>query len=242
MVNSVERDRAHLQCCRRRIRQKGKNQARNLRKSLNFRHIRFKQRPEIQEDNSILPMPLPNIFSSSSKKRSNSSNKRNVQRSSPGSPSRATPPPKSPSKSFKTPTESAQPRYPDLSRPSATRSNSHRPSLTDTHPLNLAPAEREWRRSFMSTADESVRSSMDVDSETEYTNTNGDTNHAQTNHEIIPPPPPHKNPSPPPKPSIDPEACKALGNKYFKAKDYTRAVAEYTKGTLATTQAGCETC
>lgn len=47
-----------------------------------------------------------------------------------------------------------------------------------------------------------------------------------------PVPPPHaENPfsSPPPKPSVDPEACKALGNKYFVAKDYTKAIQEYTK-------------
>lgn len=83
----------------------------------------------------------------------------------------------------------------------------------------------------MSTTDESVRSSMDVDSETENTQLNGYKYVAQTDQDNILTPPPHKNPSPPPKPSIDPEACKALGNKYFKAKDYTMAVAEYTKGT-----------
>lgn len=60
-----------------------------------------------------------------------------------------------------------------------------------------------------------------------YENTNG---HAQTNANGSPIPPPHKAPSPPPKPSVDPEACKALGNKYFKAKDYIKAIAEYTKG------------
>lgn len=54
--------------------------------------------------------------------------------------------------------------------------------------------------------------------------------HADMNGETSPVPPPHKVPSPPPKPAIDPEACKALGNKYFKARDYTKAIAEYTKG------------
>ena len=47
-----------------------------------------------------------------------------------------------------------------------------------------------------------------------------------------PVPPPHgekPTSSPPSKPSVDAEACKALGNKYFVAKDYTRAVQEYTK-------------
>ena len=46
-------------------------------------------------------------------------------------------------------------------------------------------------------------------------------------------PPPHKvNPSPPPlcKPEVDPEAFKAAGNKFFAAKDYKKAIREYTKG------------
>ena len=45
--------------------------------------------------------------------------------------------------------------------------------------------------------------------------------------ERSPTPPPHKV-TPPPK--VDPEACKAAGNKFFKAKDYERAIVEYTKG------------
>ena len=59
---------------------------------------------------------------------------------------------------------------------------------------------------------------------------NGSAEH--TNGDSSPVPPPHKTPSSPPKPAHDPEECKALGNKYFKAKDYTKAIAEYTKGTL----------
>ena len=94
----------------------------------------------------------------------------------------------------------------------------------------------------MSTTEESTRSSMDVDSETENTDTNGHIEHAQSNREAIPTPPPHKNPSPPPKPSIDPEACKALGNKYFKARDYTMAVAEYTKGAFNSTKSSLSRC
>lgn len=39
-----------------------------------------------------------------------------------------------------------------------------------------------------------------------------------------PTPPPHKTPA-----KVDPEACKAAGNKFFKAKDYDRAIAEYSK-------------
>ena len=61
---------------------------------------------------------------------------------------------------------------------------------------------------------------------------NGVNSHSQLNGDSSPAPPLHKAPSPPPKPLLDPEACKATGNKYFKAKDYTRAIEEYTKGEL----------
>jgi DnaJ family protein C protein 7 len=44
-------------------------------------------------------------------------------------------------------------------------------------------------------------------------------------------PPPHRmQTSPPPPPPVDAEAYKALGNKFFKARDYDKAVVEYTKG------------
>lgn len=73
---------------------------------------------------------------------------------------------------------------------------------------------------------------MDVDAETSGTHqhANEGSDHDQMIGDGSPVPPPHKTPSPPPKPAYDPEACKAIGNKYFKAKDYTRAVQEYTKG------------
>lgn len=53
--------------------------------------------------------------------------------------------------------------------------------------------------------------------------------------EQSPTPPPHRvltSPIPPPKPAVDAEACKAAGNKFFKAKDYERAITEYTKGSI----------
>ena len=75
---------------------------------------------------------------------------------------------------------------------------------------------------------------MDVDSDDSsepHQQTNGMSNYEQGNGDGGPVPPPHKTPSPPPppKPAYDPEACKATGNKYFKAKDFTRAIQEYTK-------------
>lgn len=63
--------------------------------------------------------------------------------------------------------------------------------------------------------------------------TNGDNQDVNLNGDGSPVPPPHGvniKSSPPPKPAIDPEACKALGNKYFKAQDYKKAIKEYTKG------------
>jgi len=34
----------------------------------------------------------------------------------------------------------------------------------------------------------------------------------------------------PSKPTVDAEACKTSGNKFFKAKEYDKAVREYSKG------------
>ena len=69
-----------------------------------------------------------------------------------------------------------------------------------------------------------------TDEDTEMRDADAVNGHADTDNENTPIPPPHKVQSPPPKPAIDPEVCKATGNKYFKAKDYTKAIAEYTKG------------
>lgn len=72
---------------------------------------------------------------------------------------------------------------------------------------------------------------MDVDREATASPTpkpNGTA--AETNGDSsAPPPPPHRTPTSPP-PPVDAEACKAAGNKFFKAKDYTKAIQEYTKG------------
>jgi len=54
-----------------------------------------------------------------------------------------------------------------------------------------------------------------------------------TTHEDAPAPPPHKSPSSPPPPeapTVDAEACKAAGNKFFKAREWQKAIQEYTKG------------
>ena len=124
----------------------------------------------------------------------------------------------------------------------------------DSHPLNLPPDELR-RLSAAMAAQEGARSSMDVDTNGQVSspsaepatsplkaapgafpdNANGTMNGINGAHgdEKSPTPPPHRV-SVPEKPMIDAEAAKAAGNKFFKAKDYSRAIAEYTKG-LSTT-------
>lgn len=120
----------------------------------------------------------------------------------------------------------------------------------NSHPLNLPPEELR-RLSAALAREQSARGSMDVDgsdlnrvtsppaesppvtpanaaSGAFLDSTNGTS--AETNNgkeDKSPTPPPHRSPM---KPPVDAEACKAAGNKFFKAKDYLRAVTEYTKG------------
>ena len=55
--------------------------------------------------------------------------------------------------------------------------------------------------------------------------------HEQTQ---APEPPPHKSPSNgiagEETPTVDAEACKAAGNKFYKAGQYEKAIQEYTEG------------
>ena len=124
---------------------------------------------------------------------------------------------------------------------------------TDSHPLNLPPDELR-RLSARMAKEEAARLSTDTEDNADDQNgvqadnmewtattpfdepsqpiedlpngvTNGVNGHAES--ERSPTPPPHK---PPPKPPIDAEACKAAGNKFFKAKDYYKAIDEYSKG------------
>lgn len=121
----------------------------------------------------------------------------------------------------------------------------------DSHPLNLPPDELR-RLSAAMAKDENSRRSMDQDGslndwdtfrtpETEWQpstplheapgafpeSANGVSNGVNGHTQKSPTPPPHKLP---PKPQIDAEACKIAGNKFFKAKDYQKAIEEYTKG------------
>lgn len=123
----------------------------------------------------------------------------------------------------------------------------------NSHPLNLPPDELR-RLSAAIAREESARGSMDAEAsdhngttsspmqsplptplkeapgafpETANGTTNGESNGVNGDDKKSPTPPPHREPL---KPKVDAEACKAAGNKFFKAKDYSRAIAEYTKG------------
>ena len=156
---------------------------------------------------------------------------------------------KSPTKFLKESDPRSQPRK------LSSRSSSKNILNADTHPLNLPPEERERRRSAMSAPPDPPPTPMDVDQDghassassspsptdpTSYSDANGSTNDAEMEDPTSPVPPPHRfkpTTSPPAKPALDPEECKALGNKYFKAHDYVKAIAEYTKGGLPSLQA-----
>jgi len=118
----------------------------------------------------------------------------------------------------------------------------------DLHPLNLPPDELRRLSAFMAQDAARASASMDTDKETPVANgasppvtpareavgsfpeaqANGDASGVNGGHEEkSPTPPPHRVT---PTPKVDAEACKAAGNKFFKAKDYERAIVEYTKG------------
>ncbi|KLP14335.1 tetratricopeptide repeat protein 2 [Fusarium fujikuroi] len=173
--------------------------------------------------------------------------------SEPSSPARAKSPSK-PSKRLSRPASYAaestksSSRSSRLSRQSTDPGHSHSHSSSrrhkyepDTHPLNLPPEERK-RLSALAAAMNG--NSMDVDSEpvNGARSTTPPNPKAQTNFSVpipngsshddgAPPPPPHKsNPgSPTITPEEDAEAYKAAGNRFFKEKNYYKAIEQYSK-------------
>ena len=156
-------------------------------------------------------------------------------------------PPSSPDKkSPKKPTKDTDyERRPSSSRPKSHRArsdsrHSRRPS-EGSHPLNR-PLEELRKSSYLNTMSEP----MDLDRDTPAPTTplekpsvangvNGD-DHKE---DAPPPPPPHRTPTSPQQengpqqsPAADGEAYKAAGNKFFKAKEYNRAILEYGKGSI----------
>lgn len=131
-------------------------------------------------------------------------------------------------------------------------SSDHRHTFDpNSHPLNLPPDE--LRR--LSALNMSNPTPMDVDAEVPNgvqpvpMDLDADVQNAKNSasasaevpqangvdaEEAVPPPPAHKSgPSSPIQDSLTPEdaeAFKIAGNKYFKAKEYKKAIEEYTKG------------
>ncbi|KAL9107951.1 MAG: hypothetical protein Q9187_008359 [Circinaria calcarea] len=193
-------------------------------------------------------MVLPNIFKASAKKKDPETTVQHNIRPSAS-------PPRSPSRSpKKSSTQSIADRNLRPSSPrhqkGSTRSSRSPRKLTsdyprDTHPLNLPPEERERRRSAFSAPNDSY-DPMDLDQEAPavvspasppptpggFSNSNDAEPLDGLNGNGSPIPPPHRIPPeapPPSKPTVDAEACKAAGNKFFKMKDYDKAIREYSK-------------
>lgn len=165
---------------------------------------------------------------------------------------------KSPTKSTRD-RDSSRPASPRSSR-SYSKASSNSPRYTydrSSHPLNLPPHELKRLSALSAMSDPPTPMEMDQDEEAlasslpsspppamspgPLPSVNGVNGVNGLNDDGSPIPPPHKvptspppqsqsQPQPPPKPTVDAEACKAAGNKFFKAKDYDKAIKEYTKG------------
>ena len=154
----------------------------------------------------------------------------------------------SPSPSPSPPKKSSLPRSPrQTSRPSKSQTKhrktpkASRYDQGDTHPLNLPPEERERRRSAYAEREMSdSQDNMDIDHEGPQTSPPPQTpgafpapspngvDHRDSMEDASPVPPPHRV-QPESKPAVDTEAFKAAGNKFFKLRDYPKAIQEYSK-------------
>lgn len=137
--------------------------------------------------------------------------------------------PPSPRPNNSSPSKSSRPTH---SRSSSATTSSSRFSFTssrysrdpDSHPLNLPPDELR-RLSAMAAVRDDSRSSMDVDTPATPSSAQNGVN--GTTDERSPTPPPHRS-----SPTIDADSFKLAGNKFFKDKDYNRAIQEYNKGLM----------
>jgi DnaJ family protein C protein 7 len=145
---------------------------------------------------------------------------------------------------------------PDTGSPRSSRSRFPKPSSSrrtedpDTHPLNLPLDQLQKRLSAMSAKSDATdvdaegQSSMpgafetpkknEVNEAKEVNGTNGTHDESDADTEG-PEPPPHKSNSSSPVQDAAPtpeqaEEFKAAGNKFYKAKEYKKAIEEYTKG------------
>ena len=140
-----------------------------------------------------------------------------------------------------------QPRLDAQSSAKLDRGSPKKASLSDssdTHPLNLPPEEREKRRSALLAAGRGYptdRMSVEPNDEQQSNDdivmggmgSPATPSRQSDESESTPVPPPHKStPDTPPEEVYDEEAAeayKATGNKFFKAGDYKKAIAEYTR-------------
>ena len=128
-------------------------------------------------------------------------------------------------------------------KPSPKRTHSKKddkPYEWDSHPLNLPPDQLKRLSAMAAVSDNSMPS--EVDGKISSSPLQGapgafPTSNGADNDEQTPPrPPPHRSPTSPgpksPELSAAPsaESCKNAGNRFFKNKQYDKAIAEYTKG------------
>jgi DnaJ family protein C protein 7 len=160
--------------------------------------------------------------------------------SEPSSPTKS---PTKPSKKSSRPAsyvDSKPPRPSRTSRLSTDHSSRKSKIDYDTHPLNLPPEERK-RLSELSKAAMSASSPMDIDPQpvngASPQNPSAQSNFAVpipngTTHDEPPAPPQHgsRPSSPILTPQDDAESYKAAGNRFFKDKNYTKAIEQYSKG------------
>jgi DnaJ family protein C protein 7 len=156
------------------------------------------------------------------------------------------------------PDKTSHSRVKDRERTTSRRSSSYSSKRSskydrDSHPLNLPPEERQRLSSAMSgMSDQPTPQPMDIDSSSPAPSSPVTADTPKTNGANGvpdgPAPPPHRYTKSPPPPSanyaatpeaatppaepptIDAEEYKAAGNKFFKIKDYPRAIEEYSKG------------
>ncbi|KAK8171751.1 hypothetical protein BKA80DRAFT_251301 [Phyllosticta citrichinensis] len=149
---------------------------------------------------------------------------RNPQPASPDKPSQTRP-----HSSRSSPTKERHRRPGSGSSPTKRSTFSSRSSVSrdrDTHPLNLPPEERRKLSARMT--DSVPNTPMDVDREaTSSPSTKANGAPEANGDKAAPTPPPHKTPAS--SPPQDAESFKAAGNKFFKAKDYEKAIKEYSK-------------
>jgi len=168
--------------------------------------------------------------------------------SSPTKPSRGRDEPKSSKSAAATSSARSSRSFTAKSKPESGDSR-HGGYDPNSHPLNLPPDQLRRLSALVNMSEPTpmdvdaaeVSSSpqpvpMDIDTETlstsqELPKTNGVNN---VSNDDVPPPPAHKSGPSSPVAEIltaeDAEAFKLAGNKFFKAKDYKKAIEEYTKG------------